>query len=116
MLQAVVVTEDFILSLKGLTHELPTISPQNVVYVLFTSGSTGKPKGIVIEHGSLCSSSKAHRTRWGICPGTRLLQFAAYTFDVSCADIFTTLQRSGCICIPSEEQRLNDLPGAINSF
>ncbi|KAJ5498185.1 HC-toxin synthetase [Penicillium expansum] len=116
VLQAVVVTEDFISSLKGLTHELPTISPQNVAYVLFTSGSTAKPKGIVIEHGSLCSSSKAHGTRWGIGPGTRLLQFAAYTFDVSCADIFTTLQRGGCICIPSEEQRLNDLPGAINSF
>ncbi|KGO45060.1 AMP-dependent synthetase/ligase [Penicillium expansum] len=88
---AVVVTEDFILSLKGLTHELPTISPQNVVYVLFTSGSTGKPKGIVIEHGSLCSSSKAHRTRWGICPGTRLLQFAAYTFDCNWAFLTPTV-------------------------
>ncbi|KGO55692.1 AMP-dependent synthetase/ligase [Penicillium expansum] len=91
VLQAVVVTEDFILSLKGLTHELPTISPQNVVYVLFTSGSTGKPKGIVIEHGSLCSSSKAHRTRWGICPGTRLLQFAAYTFDCNWAFLTPTV-------------------------
>ncbi|KAG0156359.1 hypothetical protein PDIDSM_3537 [Penicillium digitatum] len=116
VLQTVVLTEGFISSLKDLTHELPIVSPRNIAYVLFTSGSTGKPKGIVIEHGSLCSSSKAHGTRWGIGPGTRLLQFAAYTFDVSCADIFTTLQRGGCICIPSEEQRLNDLSGAINTF
>ncbi|KAI1626476.1 hypothetical protein EDD37DRAFT_349340 [Exophiala viscosa] len=98
------------------THQLPHIDPMNTAYVLFTSGSTGRPKGIVIEHRSLCSSSKAHGTEWDIGPNTRLLQFAAYTFDVSCADIFTTLQRGGCICIPSEHDRMNDLAGAINRF
>ncbi|KAJ5770020.1 uncharacterized protein N7511_002071 [Penicillium nucicola] len=115
-LRTVMVTEDFISSLAGITFDLPTLTPQNAAYVLFTSGTSGKSKGIVIQHGSLCSSSKAHGTRWGIGPGTRLLQFAAYTFDVSCADIFTTLQRGGCICVPSEEQRMNDLSGAINRF
>ena len=75
-----------------------------------------RPKGIIIEHGSLCSSSKAHGTAWDIGPNTRLLQFAAYTFDVSCADIFTTLQRGGCICVPSEHDRVNNLAGAINKF
>ena len=98
------------------TKSLPNINPGSVAYVLFTSGSTGRPKGIVIEHGSLCTSSKAHGTRWDIGPNTRLLQFAAYTFDVSCADIFTTLQRGGCICVPSENDRLNDLAGSINKF
>jgi amino acid adenylation domain-containing protein len=116
-LQTVAVTEDFISCLKGLlAFDLPSLTARNSAYVLFTSGSTGKPKGIVIEHGSLCSSSKAHGTRWGIGPGTRLLQFASYTFDVSCADIFTTLQRGGTICVPSDEQRMNDLAGAINQF
>jgi amino acid adenylation domain-containing protein len=96
--------------------QLPVIHPNNTAYVLFTSGSTGKPKGIVIEHGSLATSSKAHGTRWEIGPETRLLQFAAYTFDVSCADIFTSLQRGACICVPSEHDRMNDLAGAINKF
>jgi non-ribosomal peptide synthetase component F len=27
--------------------------------------------------------------------------------------MFTSLQRGACVCIPSEEQRVNDLPGAI---
>ncbi|RDW67211.1 Nonribosomal peptide synthetase 8 [Aspergillus mulundensis] len=116
----VIVSEDFIQQLESsaemLKVTLPELHPRNAAYVLFTSGSTGKPKGIVIEHGSLCSSSKAHGERWGIGPETRLLQFAAYTFDVSCADIFTTLQRGGCICVPSEHDRLNALPEAINHF
>ncbi|EZF27693.1 hypothetical protein H103_00368 [Trichophyton rubrum CBS 288.86] len=115
----VVVTEDLIHKLAGSPDssiEPSPPSPANAAYVLFTSGSTGKPKGIVIEHRSLCSSSKAHGIRWGIGAETRVLQFAAYTFDVSCADIFTTLQRGGCICIPSEHDRLNALPDAINRF
>ncbi|KAL4902747.1 hypothetical protein BDW74DRAFT_180448 [Aspergillus multicolor] len=115
-----IVSEGFIDQIKSSAHllrePLPILSPHNAAYVLFTSGSTGKPKGIVIEHGSLCSSSKAHGERWSIGPDTRLLQFAAYTFDVSCADIFTTLQRGGCICVPSEHDRLNALPEAINHF
>ncbi|XP_044721303.1 AMP-binding enzyme domain-containing protein [Hirsutella rhossiliensis] len=95
---------------------LPVVDPSSTAYVLFTSGSTGRPKGIVVEHRNLCSSSQAHGTAWDIGPSTRLLQFAAYTFDVSCADIFTTLQRGGCICVPSEHDRLNDLAGSINRF
>ena len=96
------------------TDPLPLVRHTNPAFVLFTSGSTGRPKGIVVEHGSLCTSSKAHGTNRKVGPHTRLLQFAAYTFDVSVADIFTTLQRGGCICIPSEEERTNDLAGAIN--
>lgn len=102
------------LSTRGAASLLPRVSPTNPAFVLFTSGSTGKPKGVVVEHGSLCTSSRAHGTDRKIGPGTRLFQFAAYTFDVSVADIFTTLQRGGCICMPSEDERINDISGAIN--
>jgi amino acid adenylation domain-containing protein len=95
------------------TATLPVVSPNNPAFVLFTSGSTGKPKGVVGEHGSMCTSSRAHGSERGIGPDTRLFQFAAYTFDVSISDIFTTLQRGGCICVPNEDERINDLAGAI---
>ena len=48
-------------------------------------------------------------------PQSRVLQFAAYTFDVSIGDMFTTLIRGGCVCVPSEQQRL-DVGGAIRKF
>lgn len=44
---------------------------------------------------------------------SRVLQFAAYTFDVSIGDIFTTFSQGGCLAIPSEHDRMNDLAGAI---
>lgn len=112
-----VVTVDASLFEKLPTHGaaslLPRVSPTNPAFVLFTSGSTGKPKGVVVEHGSLCTSSRAHGTNRKVGSDTRLFQFAAYTFDVSVADIFTTLQRGGCICVPSEDERINDISGAI---
>jgi len=91
--------------------ELPQvgITSQNIAWVVYTSGSTGTPKGVLLEHQSLCTSLTAHAAAMGINQYTRTLQFAAYNFDVSLCDIFSTLQAGGCVCVPSEEQRMNAL-------
>lgn len=89
------------------------VSPRNSAIITFTSGSTGKPKGIVVEHQSVCTAIKAHGENFNFRPGLRVFQFAAYTFDVSNSDIFTTLSYGGCVCIPSDEERMSDLPGTM---
>ena len=90
LVEVITIAPEFLENLHS-RDPLPMVRPSNPAFVLLTSGSTRKPKGIIVEHGSLCSSSKAHGTNRKVGPHTRLLQFAAYTFDVSVADIFTTL-------------------------
>ena len=88
----------------------------SAAFVVFTSGSTGTPKGIVIEHEAVCTSAREHGRKIKLNTSSRVLQFAAYTFDISFSDIFVTLIYGGCVCIPSEHDRMNNLVGAMQSM
>jgi amino acid adenylation domain-containing protein len=106
--------EGFTRNRSDATFTCSAVGPTNAAFIVFTSGSTGKPKGIVQEHGAFCWASERLRHKLGTKPGRRVLQFAAYTFDISIVDTFITLMYGACLCIPSTHERLNDLPGFIN--
>ncbi|TVY14012.1 Nonribosomal peptide synthetase vlms [Lachnellula arida] len=72
-------------------------NPNDPAFVIYTSGTTGVPKGVVVPHKAICTSAFAHGERLKIGRDTRALQFAVYTFDASIQDIFTVLQRGGCV-------------------
>ena len=97
------------------SSHIKTVSPKDPIFVLFTSGSTGKPKGMIHEHRAICTHATTHGGAMGY-HGARVLQFAAHTFDVAIIDIFTTLIFGGCICIPSEEDRRNNIVEVINNM
>ncbi|THC96198.1 hypothetical protein EYZ11_004317 [Aspergillus tanneri] len=84
-------------------------APDDPAFIVFTSGSTGQPKGIVMEHRTLCTSIRDHSKPLRADQGVRGLHFASYAFDASIYEIFTILSNGGCICIPSEVQRLNGI-------
>ncbi|KAL9110662.1 MAG: hypothetical protein Q9227_004839 [Pyrenula ochraceoflavens] len=90
------------------------LCPQDIACILYTSGSTGRPKGIVLPHSALCTMVKTHAEALHVRAESRVFQYAAYTFDVSIMDIFTTLYCGGCLCIPSEQERKMDISGAMN--
>ena len=90
-------------------------APEDVAYVIFTSGSTGKPKGVVTEHGAYCSAVMARASHLRCDNQSRVLQFASYSFDVSIEDMMMTLMVGGCVCTPSEHDRLGNIEEYITT-
>ncbi|KAJ8123451.1 hypothetical protein ONZ43_g606 [Nemania bipapillata] len=93
----------------------PTVSPRDLAYALFTSGSTGEPKGALIEHRGFASCALKFGSALGIDEDTRALQFASYAFGACLLEIITTLMHGGCVCIPSDEDRMNNVTDFIRS-
>ncbi|KAL4799310.1 hypothetical protein BDV19DRAFT_385559 [Aspergillus venezuelensis] len=94
----------------------PATRPEDVSFIIFTSGSTGVPKGIVLEHVNLASGIHYHSHSMGAHPDMRSLQFGSYAFDIIIAEVFTTWVQGGCVCIPSDTDRLSNLAGFMEKY
>ncbi|KAL2261055.1 hypothetical protein VTK26DRAFT_4743 [Humicola hyalothermophila] len=92
---------------------LSAVPPSALMYIIFTSGSTGTPKGVKISHRTYSSSAIPRARAVGYTEESRVLDFASYAFDVSIDSMLLTLANGGCLCIPSDEDRLNDINGAM---
>ncbi|OAX81346.1 hypothetical protein ACJ72_04311 [Emergomyces africanus] len=98
------------------TDVLPSVPGSSTLYIIFTSGSTGKPKGVVISHTNYTSGALPRAKAVGYGPHSRVLDFPSYAFDVSIDCMLCTLAQGGCVCVPSEDDRVNNLSGAIRNM
>ncbi|HYO12189.1 MAG TPA: non-ribosomal peptide synthase/polyketide synthase [Thermoanaerobaculia bacterium] len=88
--------------------------PESLAYAIYTSGSTGRPKGVAMSHRALVNllAWQARDSRAGT--GTRTLQFAPVSFDVSFQEIFSTWCTGGVVVLVAEETRRD--PEALLRF
>ena len=47
---------------------------------------------------------------------SRVFQFASFAFDMAVYDILTTLAFGGCVCIPSDHDKMNNLAMAVENM
>lgn len=92
----------------------PSLSPEDVAYVMYTSGSTGRPKGVALSHRAATQSLLAHDTL--IPPFRRFLQFASPTFDVSVFEVFFPWFRGATLIGSERSNMLFDLPHIITQM
>lgn len=81
------------------------LHPENPAYVIYTSGSTGKPKGVVVTHRGIPSLADAQAMHFGTTSGSRVLQFASLSFDISVLEIIMALTTGGALALISPEMR-----------
>ena len=115
---AVVVVGDDDTAWRTPTHAWPgsAVNPDNALYAVFTSGSTGVPKGAVIPHAAFATNVIAHSQHYHLTARSRVFQFTSYAFGVSIIEVITTLLVGGCICVPSDTARRNNIATAANEL
>ncbi len=82
---------------------VPNALGENLAYVIYTSGSTGRPKGTLIQHRGLVNLAHAQCRAIGLQPGMRVLQWAAFNFDASVCELFTSLTTGACLHLVTKE-------------
>ena len=95
---------------------LPQVQPSDRLYLIFTSGSTGTPKGAQISHSNVCSALRYQRQAHGYTSDARAYDIGSYAFDSVWVNFMSTFTIGGCLCIPSERERSDDLAASIKRF
>ncbi|MGI5243230.1 non-ribosomal peptide synthetase [Dactylosporangium sp. CA-139066] len=85
--------------------DAPRFGADRLCYVVFTSGSTGTPSGVLVEHRGVRNTVTALADVFDIGPGTRVLQFAAWSWDAAMCEILTTLTAGGTLVLCPEPAR-----------
>jgi amino acid adenylation domain-containing protein len=97
------------LTIKGLAST-------NLAYCLYTSGSTGTPKAVSMEHSGPIHTIESSRNLVPWNHSSRLLQYAAISFDMCYFDCFLAWSFGFTLCAAEQSHMLNNVTGVIQSL
>ncbi|WP_405662875.1 non-ribosomal peptide synthase/polyketide synthase [Streptomyces sp. RK9] len=90
------------------TDRAAPLDPAHPAYVIYTSGSTGRPKGVTVTHTGLAALRAVHTARFELAPGSRVLQCASPSFDVSVWDLIMGLTTGVTLVLPQQPRLVGD--------
>jgi amino acid adenylation domain-containing protein len=110
---------EYLRAAESETCEAPLIenlTTANLAYCLYTSGSTGVPKAVSVEHQSPIQTIESSRSLVPWTTSSRLLQYAAVTFDMCYYDCFMAWTFGFTLCAAEQHILFDNLPHVINSL
>jgi amino acid adenylation domain-containing protein len=82
------------------------VAVDHLAYVIYTSGSSGQPKGTLLTQRGLGNIALDQARRWQVQAESRVLQFAALSFDAATSEIFMTLLGGATLCLGASDALL----------
>lgn len=90
----------------GLKYHKPSLTKNNLAYIIYTSGYTGPPKGVMIEHGGLTNLAYSIKDRQ-LPLGSKVLITAPPTFDCFFFELLEWLAVKNELHMINEKERLS---------
>ncbi|MEG3629940.1 AMP-binding protein [Streptomyces poriticola] len=73
-------------------------------FLLTTSGSTGLPKIVPLSQGAVARFTEWAAGTFALAPGTRVLNYAPFNFDLCLLDVWSTLASGGTVVLADPER------------
>lgn len=116
VLNLVVINDSFFATMSPQMSGLPQeASPEHAACVFISPGKTkeGNSRSIFFTHASLCSVFLTQGPALKIDNKSRVLQLSAFNVDIALVEVLGTMVNGGCVCIPSAEERVENMAGVI---
>jgi non-ribosomal peptide synthetase component F len=114
---AVIINDTFFASLSTqVSGPTRKANPEHAacVFIHPKAVTKARSRSFFSTHSSLCSAFALQGPALKLNSESRVLLLSSFNVDISSFEILGTMFHGGCVCIPSPEERTNDLAGAIS--